>query len=127
MTCPSPSRRRRGSHAYRDGLHAEKLALSFLTEQGFSAFAQRLKTPHGEIDLIVGNDDWLIAVEVKYRQRSADCAYALTARQSQRLLAAFSYVLECYPHWQKPNTRFDVILTDHAQHIRHIEDALRLM
>lgn len=127
MPTPSPSHRRRGAQAYREGLNAERCALASLSQQGYTLLAQRLKTPHGEIDLIVAQENWIVAVEVKYRKKSIDAPYALTTRQSQRLLTAFSYVLETHPHWQRENTQFDVMLVDSAGRIRHIQDALRLM
>lgn len=127
MSLPSPSRRRRGAHAYRDGLHAEHCALASLSHLGYTLLAQRLKTPHGEIDLIVTKEDWIVAVEVKYRKQRSDTPYALTTRQKERLLNGFSYLLDTHPEWHKPNTRFDVMLVDSTEHIHHIEDALRLM
>lgn len=127
MSISSSSRRRRGAQAYRRGLDAEKHALSSLMAKGYHLLSHRLKTPFGEIDLVVARENWVVAIEVKYRPSQLDGAYALSHRQKKRLLEAFSFILETRTDWHYTNTRFDVILVDAASHTQQIKDALRLM
>lgn len=89
--------------------------------------AHRLRTPLGEIDLIVTSPGWIVAVEVKQRRSLNESLYALSSRQSQRLLSAFHLVLEMHPEWHQPNTRFDVVLVDASGLCHKVEDALRLL
>ncbi|MCT6856195.1 MULTISPECIES: YraN family protein [Bombella] len=123
---PSPLRRRRGSLAHKAGLEAEKLAEDYIHHQGFTILARRYRTAYGEIDLLAADDDYLLAIEVKQRTTLGEARYAVSTRQSQRLLRAFQLVIETHPEWQRENTRFDVIIIDIAGEIDHIRDALRL-
>ncbi|PHI97583.1 endonuclease [Parasaccharibacter apium] len=88
--------------------------------------ARRYRTAYGEIDLLAANDDYLLAIEVKQRTTLSEARYAVSTRQSQRLLRAFQLVIETHPEWQRENSRFDVIIIDVAGEIDHIQDALRL-
>lgn len=126
ISAPSPARRKRGSLAYKAGLEAETLAAEFLLGQGYSLLGQRIRTPYGELDLLVANEDWLLAIEVKQRTTLADARYALSHRQGQRLLRSFGFIIETRPDWQRPNNRLDVLIIDGQGAIEHIEDALRL-
>nr|WP_283163713.1 YraN family protein [Parasaccharibacter sp. TMW2.1890] len=123
---PPPHRRKRGSLAYQAGKQAEDAAAEFLARQGYTPLARRLRTPCGEIDLLVANDEWLLAIEVKQRTTLSEARYALSPQQSQRLLRAFAFILETKPDWQRPNTRLDVLVIDKTGRIEQIEDALRL-
>ncbi|MCX5615680.1 YraN family protein [Bombella sp. TMW 2.2559] len=123
---PPLSRRKRGSLAYQAGKQAETLAAEFLSRQGYSCLGQRLRTPHGEIDLLMASEDWLLAIEVKQRATLADARQALSHRQGQRLLQAFAFIIETRPDWQRPNNRLDVLVIDGTGNIEQIEDALRL-
>ncbi|MFT8952092.1 MAG: YraN family protein [Gluconobacter sp.] len=102
------------------------MARRHMVEAGLEILAQRLRTPYGEIDLLVADDDWVIAVEVKSRSTLRDSVEALQPRQAERLMAAFEYVLATRPDWLRPNTRFDVIAVNREGQARRIMDALRL-
>lgn len=125
-SAPLLHRKKRGSLAYQSGKDAEELAATFLAKQGYVPLARRLKTPCGEIDLLVANDEWLLAIEVKQRTTLTEARYALSPRQSQRLLRAFSFIIDTRPDWQRPNTRLDVLVVDKTGAIEQIKDALRL-
>ncbi|WP_081603763.1 YraN family protein [Gluconobacter thailandicus] len=120
------NRRAKGVQAYYGGLNAEEIAKRHMVEAGLDILAQRLRTPYGEIDLLVADENWIIGVEVKSRATLRDGADALAPRQAERLMASFGYVLETKPEWCRPNTRFDVIVVDREGQARRIMDALRL-
>nr|WP_256445253.1 MULTISPECIES: YraN family protein [unclassified Gluconobacter] len=107
-------------------MNAEEIARRHMVEAGLEILAQRLRTPYGEIDLLVADDDWVIAVEVKSRSTLRDSVEALRPRQATRLMAAFEYILATRPDWSRPNTRFDVIVVNREGQARRIVDALRL-
>ncbi|MBF0853445.1 YraN family protein [Gluconobacter wancherniae] len=106
-------------------MNAETQAAKILEGVGLKVLARRLRTPFGEIDLIVADAEWVIAVEVKQRKTLKESAEALSQKQSQRLLAAFDYVLSVRPEWGRPNTRFDLVVVDQKGRTRRIQDALR--
>nr|WP_272916225.1 YraN family protein [Aristophania vespae] len=117
---------RKGAIAYKAGLEAEKDVILFLEKLGYKLLAHRYRTILGEIDLLVANDEWLLAIEVKHRRSLYEGAYALSKKQARRLLAAFDYIIQLKPEWLRPNIRFDVIITDWSGQIEHIKDAIRL-
>ncbi|MFT8715528.1 YraN family protein [Gluconobacter potus] len=119
------SRQTRGVQSYYTGLNAENIAARLLEERGLTILAQRLRTPYGELDLLAADSEWLIAVEVKQRRSLRESASCLTVRQSQRLMEAFNYILLTKPEWNRPSTRFDLIVVDPSGQARRIQDALR--
>jgi putative endonuclease len=50
------------------GKQGEKLALDFLLNKGMRLVEVNFRTEIGEIDLIMADKDWLVFVEVKYKQ-----------------------------------------------------------
>nr|WP_283094166.1 YraN family protein [Gluconobacter albidus] len=106
-------------------MDAENIAARLLEERGLTILARRLRTPYGELDLLATDSEWLIAVEVKQRRSLRESASCLTVRQSQRLMEAFEYILLTKPEWNRPNTRFDLIVVDLSGQARRIQDALR--
>ncbi|WP_369827202.1 YraN family protein [Gluconobacter sp. DsW_056] len=115
----------RGVQSYYTGLDAENIAARLLEERGLTILARRLRTPYGELDLLATDSEWLIAVEVKQRRSLRESASCLTVRQSKRLMEAFEYILLTKPEWNRPNTRFDLIVVDLSGQARRIQDALR--
>ncbi|KXV48188.1 endonuclease [Gluconobacter albidus] len=101
------------------------MAARLLEERGLTILARRLRTPYGELDLLATDSEWLIAVEVKQRRSLRESASCLTVRQSRRLMEAFEYILLTKPEWNRPNTRFDLIVVDLSGQARRIQDALR--
>jgi len=92
------------------GRDAESLVCTWYESHGFLTHARRLRTPRGEIDLIVSNTDTLVFVEVKARRSARVAAESVTPRQQSRLVAAAEIVLATNPSWQRDAIRFDVML-----------------
>ena len=121
----SRSRIRLGQLAQRLGLDAEAAACAALRQDGWTVLGQRLRTQAGEIDMAAEKDGLLAILEVKARPTLADAAYALSARQRVRLLAAADALLAEHPGWGSAGVRFDVLLVDNAGRVRRIADAFR--
>lgn len=118
----SETRKARGAKAHRTGLLAEDGAARFLEAQGFVILARRLRTPHGEIDLIARDGATLVFVEVKARRSHAEAAHALSARQWARLeAAALHYTAET--EQTQADMRFDVILVGSDGQCARVENA----
>ncbi|MCB5944938.1 YraN family protein [Acidocella sp. KAb 2-4] len=115
--------RRRAAQAL--GCGAEDLVAERLVAKGYQILARRLRTKAGEIDLVAANAGRLLFVEVKARASFTEAAYAVSARQQARLLAAAELALALHPDWAREETRFDVALIA-AGGVEMIEDALRL-
>lgn len=119
------SRAQLGRLAQRLGVDAEALAGAALRRDGWTVLGQRLRTQAGEVDMVAEKDGLLAILEVKARPTLADAAYALSARQRARLLAAADALLAEHPEWGRAGVRFDVLIVDTAGHVRRIADAFR--
>ncbi len=69
---------------------------------------QRVRTPYGEIDLLMSHDNTLIIVEVKYREIHVH--ESLSLRQKKRLIQAGLWIWSQNPPY--PNIRWDVVLIE---------------
>ena len=114
--------RRRAAQAL--GRGAEDLVAEQLLAAGYTILAQRLRTKAGEIDLVAADARRLIFVEVKARPCFTEAAYAVSARQQARLLAAAGVALAMHPEWAREEMRFDVALVAGGA-VQMIEDAIR--
>jgi putative endonuclease len=86
---------------------------------------RRLRTAAGEVDLVAERAGLVAFVEVKARPTLPAAAFALSARQRARLLAAGEILLAENPGWGAGGVRFDVLLVDAAGAVRRIADAFR--
>lgn len=114
-----------GSLADARGRMAERRAEALLAAEGWTILARRVRTPVGEIDLIAERGGFLAFIEVKQRRKLAEAAYALSARQRRRLIAAAEVWLAAHPQSGAAGVRFDVILLDGLGNARRIADAFR--
>jgi len=77
-----------GFLARRAGRRGEVVAALWLMARGYRILGFRLKTPHGEIDLLAHKGRVLAVVEVKLRGSIDTALAAVTWRQRQRLRRA---------------------------------------
>lgn len=113
-------RRRR---AERDGRRGETLALWWLRLKGFRLVARDLRTPVGEIDLVVRRGRLLALVEVKRRASLAEAAEAIRAQQRGRIARAAEAFLARRPDLAALTLRFDAVLLAPRRRPRHIVSA----
>ena len=118
-------RGRRGRTNYNSGLAAEDSVARFYTARGARELARRLRTPHGEIDLIIREDSVLVFVEVKRRRSANAWDSPVSQAQWKRLeCAALHYMLHhCSEMGVQPVCRFDVAIVDHAGRVQIVENA----
>lgn len=118
-------RRARGRRAQRDGLDGEARVAQSLLAGGWTIHARRLRTAAGEIDIVAEKDGLLTVIEVKTRPDLETAAYALGARQRQRLAMAAAILQAENPSWGPAGLRFDAWLVDALGRLRHVPDAFR--
>ena len=85
-------RARRGAAARRSGRGAEVLAAIWLMAKGYKILGFRLRTPHGEIDILARRGPVLAVVEVKRRRTLEEARGAVSPDQQRRLLRAAASV-----------------------------------
>ena len=100
----------------RRGRRAESLAALALRLKGYGVLARRLRTPSGEIDLVVRRGGTVAFVEVKARP-------AVAHRQKQRIARAAAHYLAANPRFAGLTHRFDVVLVAPRRWPRHIINA----
>jgi putative endonuclease len=119
------ARVRRGRAAHRAGLSAEDAAARQYAAKGGEIAGRRVRTPHGELDLIVRFPGLVVFVEVKSRKNQAIAAHSVSEIQWRRLeAAALHYMMSLE---QKPGSdpvfRFDVALAASDGSIEIVENA----
>ncbi len=91
------------------GAAGEVLAARFLREKGYTIVAANVHSRFGEIDIIAGDAQYIVFVEVK--TRSEDALYApreaVTASKQQRIWRTAALYLQNHPTALQP--RFDVV------------------
>ena len=104
------------------GRRGEALAAWYLRLKGWRVLAQRVKTPRGEIDLVVRRGSIVAFVEVKWRKSAAELATSIDAYRLRRVTAAAEAVAH---RWQRPgdDIRIDVLLLAPRRWPRHIINA----
>lgn len=91
------------------GLDAEKLAATFLQNQGLKMIAQNYHCRFGEIDLIMIDGKTLVFIEVRLRsnQQFGNAGTSITAQKKQKLILTAQHYLQTHGESQ---CRFDAIL-----------------
>ncbi len=92
------------------GKWGESQAADYLARQGFTLLERNVRTPYGEIDLVVEKDGLVIFVEVKTR-RSRTFGYpeeSVNLRKQIHLKNSVEYYIQNHPEVQR-EWRVDVI------------------
>lgn len=115
--------RDRRQRAERYGRAGESLAALYLRLKGYRIVARDLRTPVGEIDLIVHRGNLIAFVEVK--TRSVDTSDVLTAAQRRRIVRAAELFLAHRPEFAASDIRFDLIFVGRRRWPQHLRAAFR--
>ena len=110
---------RRTTHVL--GLEGEACAESYLTKQGMVCIARRYRSPYGEIDLIMLEDETLVCVEVKYRRTATLLAaqLAVSPSKQRKITQTLLTFLNAHPEHAARLIRFDIVAIsdDCVQHL----------
>lgn len=107
---------------YEYGIDAEIIARKHLESLGYEFIAQRLRTPFGELDLVMKNNDCIVFVEVKAR-KYLDHYEVITQKQMSRNRAAASYYVANNSSFQNYDLRMDLVIVCDQKIQEHIENA----
>lgn len=107
------------------GRMAERLAAVRLTLAGYRVLDRRLRTPHGEIDIVAVRRDIAAIVEVKARPDTASGLLAVSPRQRQRIAAAAHWLAAKRPEIARRRMRFDIVIVRPWRAPQHVVDAWR--
>src|SRR5450432_4312173 len=115
----------RGSKARSSGRRAEVFCALWLMAKGYRILGFRLKTPQGEIDLLVQKGPVVVVVEVKRRASLETALEAVTWRQRERLVRAAQGLAARRPALAGAAVRLDRSALAPGRWPRHIADAWR--
>lgn len=108
------------------GRWGEQAAADYLSAKGYEIIARNVRTPYGEIDLIVQKGGSIIFVEVKARTSKSfgPPEIAITPRKQEHMLACAKHYAQQneIDHWQ-----IDVIAVEEMNgkaEIVHFENAI---
>lgn len=107
--------------AEKHGHRAETIALLLLRLKGYRVIGQRVRTPVGEIDLVMRKGQTLVAVEVKYRQTQDAARLSLSQHQQGRIARALEAVAKAHGHTGP--LRLDMMVLAPRRWPRHIRNA----
>lgn len=108
--------------AERRGRRGEGWAALYLRLRGWRVLARRVKTPRGEVDLIVRRGRAVAFVEVKWRGDAGGLDHAIDARRLSRVAAAAESIVHRYAG-ARDDVRIDVLLLAPWRFPRHIVNA----
>ena len=115
----------RGTKARLAGRRGEVVSALWLMAKGYRILGFRLKTPHGEIDLLAHKRGIVAVVEVKLRPTLAEALEAVSARQRERLVRAAQSLAARRPALADASIRLDLMALAPGRWPRHIPDAWR--
>jgi putative endonuclease len=104
------------------GRRAEEVAAWWLRLKGYRILAKRVRTPFGEVDLVIRRGSTLVFVEVKARLDAASAAAAITPVNQRRVLRASNALLARFGKGCAA-VRIDVVLISPWRLPRHIVGA----
>lgn len=109
------------------GDEKERLAERFLCRKGATVIQRNFSGPRGEIDLILKQGEYLVFVEIRYRQNRTfgGAAASVSMAKQKKIIATAQHFLQSQPEWQRSPCRFDVIAID-GNDINWITDAFQL-
>lgn len=113
------SDRKAAENRGRDG---ERRAAWWLWLRGWRILDRRVRTPAGEVDLVVRKGPLVVFVEVKTRAKPAELDWAIDERRLARVAAAAELLMPRYAG-AGDDIRVDVILIAPGAPPRHIENA----
>ncbi|MGK0297280.1 MAG: putative endonuclease [Gammaproteobacteria bacterium] len=96
--------------ANQNGIIAEKIALTFLTNEGLSELKTNYRSKYGEIDLIMSDINTIVFIEVRYRSNTKfiDPIETIDKSKIQRIITTSQIYLQEFPEHDKLY-RFDII------------------
>lgn len=107
------------------GERSEQLACRYLLKQGLELVEKNFRSKHGELDLILRDQQRLIIVEVRFRKTATygGAIESITKKKQSRIIAATEYYLMI----NKINSpiRFDVITMSTDSEINWIKNAFQ--
>lgn len=107
------------------GVQAEQQAYEFLIAKGLTLVCRNFRCKHGELDLVMLDNDILVIVEVRFRKSNAfgGAIASVTAKKQAKIIAATQYYLS--ENAVKNTVRFDVVAISGVSGLNWIKNAFQ--
>lgn len=107
------------------GATAEQKAYDFLVSKGLTPVCRNFRCKHGELDLVMLDQQTLVIVEVRFRKSNAfgGAVASITAKKQARIIAATQYYLS--ETTIKNTVRFDVVAISGISGLNWIKNAFQ--
>ncbi len=94
-----------------DGVFAEKTACNFLENKNLKLVQKNYRTPYGEIDAIMLDQDSLVFVEVRFRKsiKYGTPAETVNLQKQRKLRASAAHFLQKHQKFSNFPCRFDIV------------------
>ena len=103
------------------GQHWEKVAIDYLQAKGLKLIKSNFNTKYGELDLIMKDNQYLVFVEVKFRNNSrfgGAVSAVTTSKQKKILKTAQVYLQQQGLNAYNTPCRFDIVAIDGSKPIK---------
>ena len=112
------------------GKHGEKLAIQYLNKQGLKLVAQNIRSPYGELDVLMRDKQEWVFIEVRYRQSKhfGGGLESVDYRKQQKLIKTAEHYMQSKHKVRFDSCRFDIIELSgdlSAPDINWIQDAFQ--
>ncbi len=107
----------------RRGAAAEKTALAYLQANGLQLLQRNYRCAHGELDIIMRDQQELVFVEVRYRgsEQFGGAARSVNAAKRRKIKLSGESFLQQHAHLGSAGCRFDVMALSGGAPNYHIE------
>jgi putative endonuclease len=105
------------------GRRAETRAAIALRLKGYRILDRRVRTPAGEIDLVVRRGAVVAFVEVKARRTRAHAVESISRTQRRRIVRAAAHYVAANPRLAGLTQRFDAVLVEPRKWPHHLINA----
>lgn len=110
------------------GQDAESRVHDFLLSQGLKSLDRNVRSPRGEIDLIMDDNGTVVFIEVRLRNRSdfGSGAESVTRSKQEKLIATAAYYLQQHKRLARRPARFDVVSVGRQMTLDWIKNAFEV-
>lgn len=93
------------------GVKAERDAEKYLVQHGLISIDRNYHCKYGEIDLIMQDANYLVFIEVRFRQsdKFGTASETVTSKKQHKLIITAQHYIQAHSFAQKMPCRFDVI------------------
>jgi len=114
------------------GQYAENLALNYLQKKGLIQLQKNFSCRHGEIDLIMRDNEFIVFIEVRYRNKTqfGHPLETINYAKQKKIIKTIHYFLIKNPQYNQLACRIDAVAI-HSQcqssgdHIDWIQNAIQ--